>query len=67
MNNLQDFLTLLATIVEYFFFAYLAGAFMVYSLKSPSATKQPRAATVAPKVWTRSVDSGASFAAMAGS
>ncbi|XGW00811.1 MAG: hypothetical protein ACAF41_34500 (plasmid) [Leptolyngbya sp. BL-A-14] len=33
MNHLQDFLTLIATAIEYFFFAYLAVALMIHSLK----------------------------------
>lgn len=66
MDTLQDFLTLIATVVEYFLFAYLAIAFMVYSLKSPSPAQPPRAASVPQTVWERSVDPGASLAGMAG-
>ncbi|MBW4692869.1 MAG: hypothetical protein KME27_14025 [Lyngbya sp. HA4199-MV5] len=46
MENLQDILTLAATVVEYFFFAYLAVAFVVYSLKSPYPVQQGRSVVV---------------------
>ena len=39
MDTLQDFLTLIATAIEYFFFAYLAVALMVYSLKPLAAVQ----------------------------
>jgi hypothetical protein len=64
MDNLQDALTLAATVVEYFLFAYLAVAFMFYALKSPSAA--PRVAFVSQKTWERSVAPTASLAGMAG-
>lgn len=66
MDTLQDFLTLTATVIEYFFFAYMAVAFMVYSLQSPSTAKQPRGAAASQTTWKRSVDSSTSFAVMAG-
>ena len=68
MDTLQDFLTLAATVMEYFFFAYLAGAFIVYSLKSPGTAKPLRSASVPSKAWERSVDSkpSTSIAAIAG-
>lgn len=72
MNNLQDFLTLIATAIEYFFFAYLAVALMVYSLKpldvvQPLKTqKQTVTATVSQSYWERSVDSSTSLAGLAG-
>jgi len=68
MDTLQDFLTLAATVMAYFFFAYLAGAFMVYSLESPSIIKQQRTTSMQPKAWERSVDSkpSASLAPIAG-
>ncbi|MBW4469934.1 MAG: hypothetical protein KME45_05960 [Stenomitos rutilans HA7619-LM2] len=73
MENLQDILTLAATVVEYFFFAYLAVAFMVYSLKSPGTALQVRSAAVSStrsvavpyKTWKQSATSGASLAGMA--
>jgi len=66
MDNLQDFLTLAATVVEYFFFAYLTIAFLVYSLKSPITTKQVKTAPVSQPVVERSLDPTPSFAVMAG-
>lgn len=78
MENLQDILTLAATVVEYFFFAYLVVAFVVYSLKSPYPVQQERsvavssAATTIPatavpyKTWESVVTPGASLAGMAG-
>jgi len=66
MDNLQDFLTLAATVIEYFFFAYLAVAFMIYSLKSPGIAKQVRSTSMPSNVWERSVKPGASLAGMPG-
>lgn len=70
MENLQDILTLAATVVEYVFFAYLAIAFMVYSLKSPSPTQSVRptsapAASVPHKVWEPTAKSGVPLAGAA--
>ncbi len=72
MNNLQDFLTLIATAIEYFFFAYLAVALMVYSLKpldvvqSLKTEQQTVTATVSQSYWEQSVDSSTSLAGLAG-
>jgi len=72
MNHLQDFLTLLATAIEYFFFAYLAIALMVHSLKPldavpPLKTKpQTRTAAVSQSSWARSVPPKQSLAGLAG-
>lgn len=55
MDALQDFFTLLATGFEYFFFAYLAVTFMVYSLQSPYTPNQPTATSTTQSVWERSV------------
>ncbi|PSB34925.1 hypothetical protein [Stenomitos frigidus] len=65
MDNLQDVLTLAATVVEYFLFAYVAVAFLVYSLKSPSVVKPLRVVSVPQKTWERSLSPTASFASMA--
>jgi hypothetical protein len=65
MDTFQDFLTLTATVIEYFFFAYVAIAFMVYSLQSPSVGKQPHGAVNSQTTWKRSVDSSPSFAVVA--
>jgi|GEM_PF-1333026 len=65
MDNLQDVLTLAATAVEYFLFAYVAVAFLVYSLKSPSLVKASRAVSVPQKLWEQSLSPTASFASMA--
>jgi hypothetical protein len=81
MDNFQDFLTLAATVVEYFFFAYLAVAFIIYSIKSPYPVQQPHVTTLsqapasqtptaqapAQTAWERSLDPETSFAAMASS
>lgn len=72
MNNLQDFLTLIASAIEYFFFAYLAVALMVYSLKPLDAVqplkteKQTVTAAVAQPYWERSVTPNTSLAGLAG-
>ena len=66
MDHFQDFLTLAATVVEYFFFAYLSVAFMVYSLKSPTKVQQPRPVAVSQTTWERSVEPASVFAGMAG-
>lgn len=66
MDNLQDVLTLAATVVEYFFFGYLAVAFMAYSLKSPTQAN-PWPIKAAPQTpWEQSVAPTASLAGMAG-
>ncbi|PSB24325.1 hypothetical protein [Stenomitos frigidus] len=65
METLQDFLTLTATVVEYFFFAYLAVAFMVYSLKLPKTAKSPHATSVPQTAWGRSVAPSTALAGMA--
>lgn len=65
MDNLQDVLTLAATVVEYFIFGYLAVAFMVYSLKSPGEAKSSPVKSVPQKSWERSVAPTASLAGMA--
>lgn len=64
MDNLQDVLTVAATVVEYFLFAYLAVA-MVYALKSPSAVKASRVVSVPQKTWERSVAPTTALAGMA--
>ncbi|XGW00375.1 MAG: hypothetical protein ACAF41_15745 [Leptolyngbya sp. BL-A-14] len=66
MDNLQDVLTLAATVVEYFIFGYLAVAFMVYSFKSPAQEKPSRIEPVSQPAWERSVPQTASFAGMPG-
>lgn len=68
MDQLQDFLTLAATVIEYFFFAYLSIALMVYSLKLPSPTQSVRSIAIAQTRWQRSVDfkPSASLAPIAG-
>lgn len=66
MDTLQDFLTLAATVIEYFFFAYLAVALMVYSLQSPDTVQQPHAASASQTDWQPAADRSTSFAVMAG-
>lgn len=72
MNNLQDFLTLIATAIEYFFFAYLAVALMVHSLKpldavQPLKTEQQTVtAAGSQSYWERSVNPNTSLAGLAG-
>ncbi|MBC7970044.1 MAG: hypothetical protein H7Z11_07965 [Verrucomicrobia bacterium] len=65
MDNLQDVLTVAATVVEYFLFAYLAVAFIVYALKSPSTVKPSRVVSVPQKAWERSVAPTTALAGMA--
>ena len=66
MDHLQDFLTLVATVIEYFFFAYLAVAFMVYSLKPLKTDKPIVAAEVSRPYWEQSVDPSTALVGMAG-
>lgn len=66
MDTLQDFLTLAATVIEYFFFAYLAVALMVYSLQSPDTVQQLHAASASQADWRPAADPSTSFAVMAG-
>ncbi len=72
MATLQDFLTLIATAIEYFFLAYLAVALMVYSLKPLDAVQplkieqQTATAAVSQSYWERSVHPSTSLAGLTG-